>query len=428
YQAKPTKKHLEAIKRVFWYLKGTINMCLWYLKDSAMSLIAYADADHAGCQDSRRSTSGSAQFLGDRLVSWSSKKQRSTAISTTEAEYIAMFGCLPLLFAVTMSSTLDQSTSTYVTISSESKWKIEWLNSTSWKRTINLRTYSQKHYQENEYDGRTKCSRSTTDQNSMKQIVPRSHVISVDILSNTNFFRAFTASASVPAIYMQQFWNTMKYDEKTGVYSCQVDEQWFDLSADLLRKALAITPVNPAHPFELPPSGNTVIDFINELGYPEPVEIVSIYTGGISVSTMESNSNLNQPVLDRKDIWQAVMGKVYSRDQLHFSPHMRVTKQSEDPKKKNDFILGNLKFVPKGETVEVFGMVIPDPLIIEAIQQSSYYPKYLEMVATNTKKTPHESASEQPATKRAPPKKATTATPSQNIQASPAPTRKPSIA
>ncbi|GKA88038.1 hypothetical protein Tco_0809802 [Tanacetum coccineum] len=68
-------------------------MGLWYPKDNAMSLTAYADADHAGCQDSRRSTSGSAQFLGDRLVSWSSKMQRSTSISTTEAEYIAMSGC-----------------------------------------------------------------------------------------------------------------------------------------------------------------------------------------------------------------------------------------------------------------------------------------------------------------------------------------------
>ncbi|GJW08933.1 hypothetical protein Tco_1571356 [Tanacetum coccineum] len=58
-----------------------------------MALTAYADADHAGCQDTRRSTSGSAQFLGDKLVSWSSKKQKSTAISTTEAEYIAMSGC-----------------------------------------------------------------------------------------------------------------------------------------------------------------------------------------------------------------------------------------------------------------------------------------------------------------------------------------------
>ncbi|GJR80324.1 retrovirus-related pol polyprotein from transposon TNT 1-94 [Tanacetum coccineum] len=93
YQSKPTKKHLEAVKRVFWYLQGTINMGLWYPKDTAMALTAYADADHAGCQDTRRSTSGSAQFLGDKLVSWSSKKQTSTSISSTKAEYIAMSGC-----------------------------------------------------------------------------------------------------------------------------------------------------------------------------------------------------------------------------------------------------------------------------------------------------------------------------------------------
>nr|GEV63984.1 putative ribonuclease H-like domain-containing protein [Tanacetum cinerariifolium] len=93
YQAKPTKKHLEALKRVFCYLKGTINWGFWYPKDTAMALTAYADADHAGCQDTRRSTSRSAQFLGDKLVSWSSKKQKSTSISTTEVEYIAMSGC-----------------------------------------------------------------------------------------------------------------------------------------------------------------------------------------------------------------------------------------------------------------------------------------------------------------------------------------------
>ncbi|GJX35596.1 retrovirus-related pol polyprotein from transposon TNT 1-94 [Tanacetum coccineum] len=93
YQAKPTKKHLEAIKRVFRYLRGTINWGLWYPKDTAMALTAYADADHAGCQDTRRSTSGSAQFLADKLVSLSSKKYKSTAISTIEAEYIAMSGC-----------------------------------------------------------------------------------------------------------------------------------------------------------------------------------------------------------------------------------------------------------------------------------------------------------------------------------------------
>ncbi|GJZ37918.1 retrovirus-related pol polyprotein from transposon TNT 1-94 [Tanacetum coccineum] len=93
YQAKPTKKHLNAVKRIFRYLKGTINMGLWYSKDTGMSMTAYADADHAGCQDTRRSTSGSAQFLGDKLISWSSKKQKWTAISSTKVEYIALFGC-----------------------------------------------------------------------------------------------------------------------------------------------------------------------------------------------------------------------------------------------------------------------------------------------------------------------------------------------
>ncbi|GJY54245.1 retrotransposon protein, putative, ty1-copia subclass [Tanacetum coccineum] len=83
YQEKPTKKHLNAVKWVFRYLKGTINMGLWYSNDTGMSLTVYANADHAGCQDTRRSTSGSAQFLGDILVSWSSKKQKSIAISNS---------------------------------------------------------------------------------------------------------------------------------------------------------------------------------------------------------------------------------------------------------------------------------------------------------------------------------------------------------
>nr|GEX49613.1 hypothetical protein [Tanacetum cinerariifolium] len=60
YQAKPTEKHLTAIKRVFQYLKGTINMGMWYPKDTGFNLTAFADTDHAGCQDSRKSTSGSA--------------------------------------------------------------------------------------------------------------------------------------------------------------------------------------------------------------------------------------------------------------------------------------------------------------------------------------------------------------------------------
>ncbi|GJW67248.1 hypothetical protein Tco_0121672 [Tanacetum coccineum] len=93
YQAKTTEKHLNAVKRIFRYLKGTINMGLWYLKDTDMSLTTYSDADHTGYQDTRCSTSGSPKFLGDKLISWSSKKQKSTGISSTKAEYIALSGC-----------------------------------------------------------------------------------------------------------------------------------------------------------------------------------------------------------------------------------------------------------------------------------------------------------------------------------------------
>ncbi|GJQ90422.1 retrovirus-related pol polyprotein from transposon TNT 1-94 [Tanacetum coccineum] len=66
--------------------------------DTAMALTTDVDADHAGCQDTQRSTSGCAQFLGDKLVSWSSKKQKSTAISTTNAEYSAISGCCAQIF------------------------------------------------------------------------------------------------------------------------------------------------------------------------------------------------------------------------------------------------------------------------------------------------------------------------------------------
>nr|GEZ66239.1 hypothetical protein [Tanacetum cinerariifolium] len=125
YQAQPTEKHLTAVKRIFRYLKDTIQMGLWYPKDTSFELTAFSDSDHAGCVDSRKSTSGGIQFLGgdkliswsskkqdyadhagcidsrkrtsrgiqflgDKLVSWMSKKQNCTAMSLVEAEYVAL--------------------------------------------------------------------------------------------------------------------------------------------------------------------------------------------------------------------------------------------------------------------------------------------------------------------------------------------------
>ncbi|GJV87821.1 retrovirus-related pol polyprotein from transposon TNT 1-94 [Tanacetum coccineum] len=143
------------------------------------------------------------------LVSWSSKKQRSTAISTTEAEYIAMSGCCA---------------------------QILWMRS-------QLKDYG-------------------FDFN------------------------------KIP----------LYCDNKSAIALClvKVHEQWFELSDDLLRKALAITPVNPTHPFELPPSGDTVIDFVNELGYPELLEIVSSIRVNYVYQPWRAILSLASTVLDRE--------------------------------------------------------------------------------------------------------------------------------
>ncbi|GJS12331.1 retrovirus-related pol polyprotein from transposon TNT 1-94 [Tanacetum coccineum] len=93
YQAMPTKKHLKEFKRIFHYLRGTINMGLWYTKDSGFELTGFLDADYVGCKDTFKSTFGGAQFLGEKLVSWSSKKQDCTTLSTAKAEYMSLSAC-----------------------------------------------------------------------------------------------------------------------------------------------------------------------------------------------------------------------------------------------------------------------------------------------------------------------------------------------
>nr|GEZ75113.1 hypothetical protein [Tanacetum cinerariifolium] len=93
YQAKPTEKHLKEIKRIFRYLRGTVNTGLWYTKDSGFELTGFSGADYAGCKDTFKSTSGGAQFLGEKLVSWSSKKQECTVLSTAKAEYVSLSAC-----------------------------------------------------------------------------------------------------------------------------------------------------------------------------------------------------------------------------------------------------------------------------------------------------------------------------------------------
>ncbi|GJU25126.1 hypothetical protein Tco_1163747 [Tanacetum coccineum] len=265
--------------------------------------------------------------------------------------------------------------------------------------------------------------------------------IAVDILKQTNFFRAFTASSTIPAIYIQQFWDTICYDRIVGGYKCQLDEQWFNLTKDTLRDALWITPVNNNKAFSSPPTQDTLINFVNDLGYPKEVKHLSnvvtndmfqpwrALTTIINLCLTGKTSGFERPrapVLqilwgiinrahidyaermweeftqsihtfteDKKNLAQHTQGK--KKATLIVIPSVRFTKliifhlqrkhkfhpRPESPLHlpTEEPILGYLKFSAKGTKREVFGMPIPNELITDDIRGADYYDAYLEKVA-----------------------------------------------
>nr|GEU29240.1 retrovirus-related Pol polyprotein from transposon TNT 1-94 [Tanacetum cinerariifolium] len=242
--------------------------------------------------------------------------------------------------------------------------------------------------------------------------------------------------AFVLAIYIQQFWNNLTQEAKTEVYHFQLDEDWFILDANLLREALEITPIDQAHQFESPPSGNAIMNFVNELGYTEELHFVSrIEVNNLYQPWRAILSMINQcltgktswydrpgyPVIQMlwgiitrikvdyaKLIWeefiQAIQNFLTDKDNFGIAtekdkktkpyviPYCRFTKliicylerkhninqRSGSPfnMAEDDHRLGNLKFVPKGKEDEVFGMKIPKELITDNIRNTYYYNTY----------------------------------------------------
>ncbi|GJZ26477.1 hypothetical protein Tco_0570730 [Tanacetum coccineum] len=169
-------------------------------------------------------------------------------------------------------------------------------------------------------------------------------------------------------IFQISFWNTLSQEAKTGAYRFQLDEDWFTLDANLLRQALEITLIDQAQQFVSPPSGDAIMDFVNELGYPEEIHFVS---------RMAVN-NLYQP-------WRAILLMINQSNHLLFGKKARL--ESPLNLAEDDYRLGTLKFVPKGEKDEVFGMQVPKELITDNIMNAPYYNAYMEMVAKHNRKT-----------------------------------------
>ena len=109
----PSKHHHGAVKRIMRYVAGTIDFGIWYSKVSGFKLFGFTDSDWASCIDDRRSTSGYVFTLGSGAISWSSKKQDTVALSSSEAEYAAITSsacqsCLVKKIVSRLSSTIGR--------------------------------------------------------------------------------------------------------------------------------------------------------------------------------------------------------------------------------------------------------------------------------------------------------------------------------
>nr|GEV79796.1 copia protein [Tanacetum cinerariifolium] len=222
YQASPTKKHLEALKWVFRYLRGTINWGIWYPKDTAMALTAYADADHAGyydfvfnkiplycdnrsvialcCNNVQHSRSKHIDIRHHFIRERVEKGVVELYFVTTDYQLTNIFTkALPRERFKFLLPRLDTTADVIVNALADQAPTMAPPTRTDDQILPHIRWVP---------IGKSNCYLDI--ERSQSNPI---YKIAMDILKHTNFFRAFTASSTIPSIYIQQFWDTVRYDK-----------------------------------------------------------------------------------------------------------------------------------------------------------------------------------------------------------------------
>ncbi|GKC09098.1 hypothetical protein Tco_1000708 [Tanacetum coccineum] len=195
--------------------------------------------------------------------------------------------------------------------------------------------------------------------------------IVVAILKNTNFFRSFTASSTIPAIYIQQFWDTMCFNSSTGLYNCQLDEQWFNQC----KTAGFDRPRHHVLQILWGITHHSNIDYAERI-WEEFVQSIQTF--------LTDRKNLATEARGKKKTLHLLIPNVrFTKLIIH---HLR-TKHNIHPRtgsplhySHEESVLNTLRFVGK-DGREVFGMPIPDALLTDEITSAPYYSRYLEHVA-----------------------------------------------
>ncbi|GJS14304.1 hypothetical protein Tco_0408776 [Tanacetum coccineum] len=281
-------------------------MGLWYPKDSGFELIAYSNANHAGCHNDCKSMSGGLQFLGEKLVSWSSKKQKCTAMSTSEAEYVSLSACCAQSAIAISCNLVQHSRTKHINI------RYHFIKEHVERGTIEL------YFVGTEYqlaDPLTKAlpkerfkylvhqiefimaqqpqqdifrdqlcppnkQFDLMDANKKIDLVnpqcPNESKILEDILNHHLLRFNLVASASVPWIYIQQLWHTLKLDDSKNKFKFFLDTKEFKFSVDDFRRVFQLpqaTNNNNAVFFVAPNFSDMLPFFRNELGFSLPLRL-----------------------------------------------------------------------------------------------------------------------------------------------------------
>ncbi|GJW32714.1 retrovirus-related pol polyprotein from transposon TNT 1-94 [Tanacetum coccineum] len=371
--------------------------------DIAMSHKRYADGgtmDHAGCQDTRRSTSGSAQFLGDKLILW---------MISQLTNYGFVFNKIPLYCdnrsAIALCcNNVQHSRSKHIDI------RHHFIREQVEKGVVEL-YFVTTNYQLG--DIFTKALPKERFKSLLPRLGMKNSMADMNIpADNVPVEQAPTVAP--PTRTDDQILPLSKW-EPIGKSNCvlNLDEQWFNLHKDILREALNITPSNDNNPLVAPPSSNTVIEVILSMinmcltgktaAYDRPRHLVlQILWGIIHRSNIdyaeriweEFVQSIQTFLTDRKNLATASRGK--KKTDLLLIPNIRVTeliihhlrtKHNIHPRtgsplhySHDENVLNTLRFVGK-DGREIFGMPIPDALLTDEIKGTPYYEYYQEHVA-----------------------------------------------
>nr|GEU32897.1 integrase, catalytic region, zinc finger, CCHC-type, peptidase aspartic, catalytic [Tanacetum cinerariifolium] len=324
-QASPTKKHLEALKRFFRYLRGTINWGLWYPKDTAMALRAYADPDHVGCQDTqRKQVEKGVVELYFVMMDYQLADISTKALPRERFEFL--LSRLDTMAGVNVNAPANQAP----TMAPPTRTDDQILPHIRW------------FWDTVRYDKTARCY--------MCQLGLQWFDLTKDILRDTlqitliNNNQAFTSPPSSDALI--NFINELGYPK-------------------LVRNLSNVGVVNRAH-----------------LHYAE--RIWEEFTQSIH-TFIEDKKNLAQHTHGKKKATLIVISSIrftkliiyhlQRKHKFHPRPDSSLHLPNEEP------VLGYLKFSAKGTKREVFGMPIPSNLITADIQGASYYQEYLPKVA-----------------------------------------------